>query len=76
MENFSINPPINLSEEGKWFLAGTSFEGLNSVLNITDENNSFSITILGHWDTKLVEKFIDELNKILALRSQRGIELM
>ena len=26
METFLINPPINLSEEGKWLLGVTSFE--------------------------------------------------
>ena len=39
METFSFNPPINLSEEGKWLLAVTSFEATNSVFNITSENN-------------------------------------
>ena len=47
----------------------TSFECKNSVFNITDENNSFSITIPGHWETKPVGKTIDELNKLLELRS-------
>ena len=31
MQNFSFNPSINLSEEGKWLLAVTSFECTNSV---------------------------------------------
>ena len=47
----------------------TSFECTNSVFNITNENNSFSITLLGHWQTKSDEKTIDELNKLLELRS-------
>ena len=38
-------------------------------LNITDENNSFSITIPGHWETKSAEKTIDETNNLLELRS-------
>ena len=46
-----------------------SFECTNSVFNITDENNNFSITIPGHWDSKSSERTIDELNKILELRS-------
>ena len=48
IETFSFSPPINLVEEGKWLLAVTSFEVTNSVFNITDENNSFAITIPGH----------------------------
>ena len=65
MEIFSFNPPINLVEEGKWLLGVTFFEVTNSVFDITDENNSFSITIAGHWDSKSAEKTIDERNKIL-----------
>ena len=75
MQTFSFNPPINLFEEGKWLLAVSSFECTNSVFNITNDNNSFSITIPGHWETKSAEKSIDELNKLLELRSQNGIEL-
>ena len=62
-------------EEGKWLLAVSSFECTNSVFNITNENNSFSIIIPGHWETESAEKTIDELNKLLELRSQNGIEL-
>ena len=69
MQTFSFSPPINLEEEGKWLLAVSSFECTNSVFYITNENNSFSSTIPGHWQTKSDEKAIDELNKILELRS-------
>ena len=69
MQSFSFNPPINLIEEGKWLLGVTSFECTNSVFSITDENNSFSITIPGHCISKSAEKTIDELNKLLELRS-------
>ena len=69
MQPFSFNPPINLVGEGKWLLAVSSFECTNSVFNITDENNSFSIIIPGHYQTKSAEKTIDELNKLLELRS-------
>ena len=54
MQTFSFNPPINLVEEGKWLLALSSFECINSVFNITDEINSFSIIIPGHWVTEFV----------------------
>ena len=75
MQTFSFNPPINLLEEGKWLLAVSSFEFINSVFNITDENNSFSIIIPGHYQNKSDEKTIDELKKLLELRSENGIEL-
>ena len=69
MQTFSFNPPINLFEEDKWLLAVSSFECTNSVFNITDENNSFSIIIPGHWETEFAEKIIDEVNRLLELRS-------
>ena len=75
MQTFSFNPPIMLLEEGKWLLAVSSFECTNSVFNITNENNSFSIIIPGHYETESAEKTIDELNKLLELRSQNGIDL-
>ena len=68
MQTFSFNPPINLLEEGKWLLAVSSFGCTNSVYNITNENNSFSISIPGHYQTKSAKKTI-ELNKLLELRS-------
>ena len=69
MQTFSFNPPINLVEEGEWLLAVSSFECTNSVFNITDENNSFSIIIPGHYEDKFAEKTIDNLNKLLELKS-------
>ena len=66
---FSFSPPIKLVEEGKWLLAVSSFECTISVLNIADENNSFSIIIPGHYQTKSDEETIDEVNKSLELRS-------
>ena len=68
-QTFSFNPPINLVEEDKWLLAVTSFECTNSVFNITDENNSFSIIIPGHYQNKTDEKTINDLNKLLELKS-------
>ena len=63
METSPFHPAIDLSSE-KCLLAVTSFEAANSVFNITNENNSFSITIPGHWESKSAEKTIDELKKI------------
>ena len=68
-QTFSFNPPINLFEQDKWLLAVSSLECTNSVFNITNENNSFSIIIPGHYETESAEKTIDELNKLLELRS-------
>ena len=47
----------------------SSLECTNSVLNITNENNSFSVIIPGHYQNKSDEKTIDELKKLLKLRS-------
>ena len=68
-QTFSFNPPINLIEEDKWLLAVSSFECTNTVFNITDENNSFSIFIPGHYLNESDEKTINDLNKLLELKS-------
>ena len=69
MQTFSFNPSFNLVEEGKWLLAVSSFECTNSVFNITNENNSFSIIIPGHYQNESEEKTINDLNKLLELKS-------
>ena len=69
VQTFSFNPPINLVEEGKWLMAVSLFDCTNSVYNITNENNSFSIIIPGHYETEFAEKTIDKLNKLLELKS-------
>ena len=69
MQIFSFNPPINLLEQDKKLLAVSSFECTNSVFDITTENYSFSMTIPCHWQTKSDEETIDELKKLLKLRS-------
>ena len=69
MQTFSFNPPKNLVEEGKWLLAVSSFECTNSVFNITNENNFFSTIIPGHYETEFAEQIIDDLNKLLELKS-------
>ena len=68
-QTFSFNPPINLVEEGKGLLGVSSFECTNSVFNINKENNSFSINIPGHYQTEFAEKVINDLNKLLELKS-------
>ena len=68
-QTFSFNPPVNLTEEDKWLLAVSSFECTNSVFNITDEKNSFSIILPGHYQNKSDEKTIDDLNELLELKS-------
>ena len=67
-QTFSFYPPISLIED-KWLLAVSSFESTNSVFNITDENNSFSIIIPAHWETEFAEKIFDEVKRLLELRS-------
>ena len=69
MQTFSFNPPISLVEEGKWLLGVSSFECTNSVFNKTNENNSVSIIIPGHYQTEFAEKFINDLNKLLEHKS-------
>ena len=68
-QTFAFNPPINFLEEDKWLLAVSSFECTNSVFKITDEKNLFSIFTPGRWETEFAEKIIDEVNRLLELRS-------
>ena len=74
-KTFSFNPPLNLAEEGKVLLGLTLFDYTNSVFKITNEKNSFSYTITGHWQNKSDEKPINELNRLLDLRSQNDFDL-
>ena len=53
----------------------TNFEATNSVFVITNENNLFSMTTPGHWQTDFAEKTIDELYNLLELTSQKRFEL-
>ena len=75
MKTFSFNPPINLVHQGKCLLAVSSLEATNSVFNIIDENNSFSITTPGQLNSESAEKVIVELNKLIDLRSENDIDL-
>ena len=68
-QTFSFDPPIKLVEEGKWLLGVTSFECSNSVFNITNENNSFSINVPGHRENNSAEKTIELLIKVIELTS-------
>ena len=56
MQTFSFNPPIYLHGEGKWLLAVSSFECTNSVFNITNENNWFSIILPSQYQNESDEK--------------------
>ena len=49
METFSFSPTLNPIEAGKWLLEVTSLECTNFVFNVTNDNNSFSIIIPGHY---------------------------
>ena len=69
MQTYSFNSPTNLVQEGKRLLGLSSLECTNSVFNITNEKNSFSIIIPGHYETESAEKVIKDLNKLLELKS-------
>ena len=77
MESFSFSPPLNSVGEGKWLLAVTSFETTNSVFNITNKNNSLSLSIPVRWRNPkfLPEVVLDKLKNLLKLRSPKDIEL-
>ena len=68
MQTFSFNPPIILVEQDKWLIGVTSLEcTISAVFNITNENNSFSITIPGHWDSESAKKAVEKLKGLLEL---------
>ena len=77
MQFFSFNPLINLVEEDKGLLGVTSLECTNSVFIITNENNSFSITIPGRRRRPifLEDGIFDKLMNLLKLNSEIDIEL-
>ena len=50
-------------------MAVSLFNCTSSVFNTTNENNSFSIIIPGHYRNKSDEKTIDDLNKLIELKS-------
>ena len=75
MEVFSISPSKNLSEEERWLQAVTNSEARNSVFNIFNENNNFSITTPSHWTSGDGEENINKLNKFLELKSENDMEV-
>ena len=78
MQTFSFNPPLNLIVEGKWLLAVTSGECTNSVFEIPDENNSFSLSIPSRWRilNYLHDGVIIKLKELLEPREQVDIKLL
>ena len=75
METFSSNTSINFFEEGNWLLAVTCFEAGNSVFNVIDENNSFSITTPARWSSEIFEEIFNQLNELSERRSENDNEL-
>ena len=67
METFSISPPIILVGEGNWLLGVISFGTTKSVFNLTNENNSCSISILGFWITRGGQQTIIKLRELKEL---------
>ena len=53
----------------------TFFETNNSIFNITDGNNSRSVTTPGHWSSRGGTKAIQKLQKISELRTRKDFEL-
>ena len=66
---------MNISEEDKWLLAVTFFEATNSVFNITDEKNSFSIRRPSYWSLRGRAETINKLQNLLELKSQNDFAL-
>ena len=64
MQTSTFSRPINLSEEGKWLVAVTSFDATNSIFNKTAENNSFLISTPSYWTPEGGEDLINKLKKI------------
>ena len=48
---------------------------MKSVFNITNEYNSFSISLSTHWNSEDGEEFFNKLNKVIELRSENEFEL-
>ena len=53
----------------------TSDESINSVFNITTENNSFSVTIPGYWKSRGNTEKIKQLGEVIKLRKQKDIDI-
>ena len=54
----------------------TSSEATNSVFNVTNKNNNFSISTPNHWSPEDSEELLNKLNKFLDVRSENDIELL
>ena len=60
VETVSFSPQRILQEEGKWLIAVTSIEVINSVFNVTVENYKFQSFYQVIGTPKLLKKTIDE----------------
>ena len=58
------------------FISSNFFVAINSVFNITIENNSYSIITPGHWNCEDGEKLMNKLNNFFELRSENDNELL
>ena len=66
---------MNLAELKKWLLAVTYFQVTNSVFNINEENNNFSVSTPKQCRPEASGEIIDKLNISLELRSENAIEI-
>ena len=62
-ETFSFNPPVNFSEEGTWLMGVKRLEATNSIFNITDENQNFSVSAPSHWSARGGDESANKLQK-------------
>ena len=53
-----------------------SSEATNSVFNVTNKNNKFSISTPDHWSSEDSEELFNKLNKFLEVRSENDVELL
>ena len=67
VEIFFLSSPKNLFEERKLLIAVIYFEATNSVFYITNDKNSFSISIPGHLNSKSAEKTIDATKETITV---------
>ena len=76
MKTFSFNPPTKLVEEDKRLLSVTSVETTNSVFNIANKSNSFSVRIPFHCSIAsfLEDNFTVKQNNLLKLKPENDIE--
>ena len=75
MQSFAFSPPLNLVEEGRWFLGVSFFGAVISVFKIITKNNSFLIGIPGYWTSRGGTELNNKLRELLEHREQDDIKV-